>query len=116
LSAAIFALNDARALASRLALSLKAMSSDGGGPSRFALAWAVACALQSADASQFADALGGVALPLQLPEQSPLQEPEHDGASPVQSASASTLQLPVHVPEQLADAASSHVPVHMPTH
>src|SRR6187399_439320 len=92
------------------------MSSDGGVHVMFALACAEACALQSADASQFADALGGVALPLQLPSHLPEQEPLHFGASPVQSASASTLQLPVQVPEHSASAASSQVPWQLPSH
>src|SRR4051812_16912782 len=82
-----------------------------------AFACALACAWQSAVASQLALAEGGVTLPVQLALHEPLQVPEQCGASPPEHlASAETSHLPEQVPEQVADAARSQLPSHLPSH
>jgi hypothetical protein len=104
----------ALALALAVALRVKARSRLGGEHSRLALPCAEAEAWQSAEASQLADALGGVALPVQDPVHSPLHSPRHE-ASPVQAAPPeSVTHLPEQVPEQLAPAETSHEPWQVP--
>jgi hypothetical protein len=96
----MWAMKVARALAVAVAFRVKARSRLGGVHSRLALPCADADAWHFADASQLAEALGGVAVPVQEPEHLPLHSPRQE-AEPVHWAPPESV---THLPEQ--------VPVH----